>query len=177
MTRQERVSSGESIPLSDMFVALRRANRSLTHLYDLVLSPTGLKATQVAILQFIKQCDEVAQWRLAEEFCLSEASLSRRLTTLRAAGLVAQRIGNGGHKERLYRLTESGVWKCEQVRPYWNRAQSRLHRSFGTPEWESLLQTIAQLGERARNAELIRCANSELIKWPTIADDNPKTSK
>lgn len=102
MARQERVSSGEYIPLSDMFVALRRANRALTHLYDLVLLPTGLKATQVAILQFIKQCGEVAQWRLAEAFCLSEASLSRRLTTLRAAGLVAQRIGNGCQKARLY---------------------------------------------------------------------------
>jgi hypothetical protein len=62
------------------------------HLYDLVLSPTGLKANQVAILQFIKQCDEVAQWRLAEEFCLSEAPLSRRLTTMVIGLLSAKSI-------------------------------------------------------------------------------------
>lgn len=45
--------------------ALRRANRTVCHLYDQVLAPTGLKATQFMILQVIAETGEIAQCDLA----------------------------------------------------------------------------------------------------------------
>jgi len=145
---------------ADIFVVLRRTNRALTHLYNLVLSPTGLKATQVAILLAIQQSGEIAQWRLADEFGISDESLSRRLATLRAAGLVMHRISTNGHRERLYRLTAAGVEKCEEVLPYWRRAEDRLRSTLGVEEWQ-FLNLISELGVKARAAESMRCSNSE----------------
>ena len=82
-------------PADDPFTTFRRATRSLTHLYDLVLAPTGLKATQFAILRGISQYEEIAQWRLAREFDLGVETLTRRLAKLRRNGLVSMRVGGG----------------------------------------------------------------------------------
>ena len=148
------------IQIPDIFAILRRANRAVSHLYDQVLAPTGLKGTQVVILLAIQQCGEVAQWRLADELGVSDDTLSRRLATLRKGGLVAVRIGAERSRERLYQLTPAGVEKCDEVMPYWNRAQDRLRRTLGPDEWESLLQITGALVQKARTAEYLRCTNS-----------------
>ncbi len=156
--------SGDDFPLiqqSDVCAALRRASRSVTHLYDLVLLPTGLKATQVVILLAIQQCGELAQWRLADQLGVSGEALSRRLATLRKAGLIVQRIGVERSGERLYQLTANGVRKCEEVTPYWKRAQARLRTTIGLEKWEALLDITHDVAEKARSAEHLRCVNSE----------------
>jgi DNA-binding transcriptional ArsR family regulator len=130
MARRKGESRSES-SISDIFIALRRADRALTHLYDLGLAPTGLKATQVAILQAIQQSDEIAQWRLAANFGISDASISRRLSTLRTAGLVAMRISGSHPKERLYQLTARGACQsfiASQRQEGWTAASNSVRR-------------------------------------------------
>lgn len=146
---------------SDIFIALRRANRAVTHLYDSILSPTGVKATQVAILQRIRQHGEIAQWQLADTFGVSDESLSRRLATLRSAGLVVHRISNHNHKERIYQLTSAGSQKCEEVLRCWRRAEDRLRKTIGNDRWNLFLEIIGELDEKARAAESLRCANGD----------------
>lgn len=156
----------DGIPLiqqSDVCAALRRASRAVTHLYDQVLLPTGLKATQVVILLAIQQSGELAQWRLADQLGVSDEALSRRLATLRKGGLVAHRIGIERTGERLYQLTAYGVRRCEEVMPYWNRAQTRLRTTIGSEEWEALLEITRDIAEKAKRAEHLRCVNSEHV--------------
>lgn len=43
----------------DACILVRRASRAVTHLYDLVLAPTGLKATQFVLLRAIEQHGEI----------------------------------------------------------------------------------------------------------------------
>ncbi len=163
MSKNEGSDGLPLIQQSDVCAALRRASRAVTHLYDLVLLPTGLKATQVVILLAIRQSGELAQWRLADQLGVSDEALSRRLSTLRKAGLVVHRIGIERTGERVYQLTANGVRRCEEVTPYWKRAQTRLRTTIGSKEWEALLEITRHVAEKARSAEHLRCVNSEHV--------------
>lgn len=169
MSKNEGCDGLSLIQQSDVCAALRRASRAVTRLYDVVLLPTGLRATQVVILLAIQQHSELAQWRLADQLGVSDEALSRRLATLRKAGLVTQRIGIERSGERLYQLTPDGVRKCEEVTPYWKRAQARLCTTIGMEEWQELLRITRDIAEKAHCAEHLRCANSEDMSQRKIA--------
>ncbi len=157
-------------PLEDPCAALRRASRAISHLYDLVLAPTGLKSTQFIILHAIGERGEVAQWRLADEYGISDDTLSRRLSLLRRKGYVSQRIGCEHPGERLYRLTEFGHERLQDAIPYWQRADDRLRRAIGANEdWEQLLRIAHRICDAAQTAETGRYSNTVPIRAKAAA--------
>lgn len=138
--------------------ALRRAARSATQLYDLVLQPTGLKATQFIALRNIAEAGELEQWRFARQQALAVETLSRRLAVLRKKGLVSARIG-GNHGERIYSLTELGKETLATAMPYWERAQRRLTSTLGDAELRVLLRLCDLTVQAAHEAEQLRATN------------------
>jgi DNA-binding MarR family transcriptional regulator len=143
---------------ADVCIAIRRASRVVTHLYELVLSPCGLKATQFVILQAIAQTGKITQAQLAEQYGLSPETLSRRLATLRRSGLVELKaFARGGG--RSYRLTATGLNQLQIAFPYWRRAQERLRTALELPLWEAALASANQIVAAARAAERARTAN------------------
>ena len=139
------------------FTNLRRAARATTHLYDLVLAPTGLKTTQLVILRTISNTGEVAQCDLATELLLSLETLSRRLSSARKGGLVEMRLGE--HNRRLYRLTPLGARKLAAAEPYWSRAQKRLREALGYGDWRAICGLIDRVIAAAQEAEKLRMPN------------------
>ena len=115
--------------------ALRRANRAVCHLYDLVLAPTGIRITQFIILNVIEEAGEMAHCDLARLFAASEETFSRRLGSARKAGWLQMR--QDSRRRRVYCLTEEGRKVTEAVRPYWERAQARLLRELGDFDWSA----------------------------------------
>src|SRR6185437_16298466 len=101
--------------------SLRRANRAVCHLYDLVLVPAGLKATQYIILETIAAAGKIAHCDLARRFAASEETFSRRLGSARKAGWVQMTIDT--RRRRIYCLTAHGQSLLETALPYWERAQ------------------------------------------------------
>ncbi len=160
MTIQESSAGCSPFLISDPCAALRRATRAVTHLYDLVLAPTGLKCTQFVLLNAICEAGEIAQWRLAEQYAVGEDTLSRRLGVLRKAGLIAFRVGQEHRGEKLYRLTDLGVEKFMEALPTWERAQARLQTVMGSEEWDQLLKLAGDVAMQARRAETIRIVNT-----------------
>lgn len=150
--------------LQDPCAALRRASRAVTHLYDLVLSPTGLKVTQLIVLRAIAENGEIAQWRLAERYGIAIETLSRRLATLRRLGLVTHRIGVTRPGERLYKPTPLGLQKLEEAIPYFDRAQERLATILGEESWRAALNLAEQISVAARTAESARVSNRAPMK-------------
>jgi DNA-binding MarR family transcriptional regulator len=142
----------------DPCIVLRSTARAVTHLYDLVLAPTGLKSTQFIILHAIYQHSELAQWRMANLYSLSVETLSRRLAALRKLGLVRMRVGEN-RGERLYTLTPEGKQKVKAALPYWNRAQQRFFNVLKGPEWSLVLTAAEEICTRAKQAELARMPN------------------
>lgn len=139
--------------------ALRRAARSATQLYDLVLQPSGLKATQFIALKTIEGAGELPQWRFARQQAVAVETLSRRLAVLRKRGLLTVRTG-GNHGERIYSLTAQGRVALARAIPYWERAQERLRRTLGDSTVAMLLELCENAVKAAQEAEELRAKNS-----------------
>ena len=138
----------------------RRASRAVTHLYDLVLSPSGLKATQFVLLRAIERHSRISQSRLAEQYGMSPETLSRRLAGLRRAGLIGLQAGSSAGGGRLYRLTATGSRKLHDATPYWMRAQGRLRAILGGEQWQPILAVADEVAVAARKAENAKIMNT-----------------
>jgi DNA-binding MarR family transcriptional regulator len=139
--------------------ALRKAARAASQFYDLVLQPSGLRATQFFALKGIKEAGEIAQWKFSRENAVAVETLSRRFAALRKKGLIAARIG-GNHGERIYSLTEAGKEALCRAMPYWERAQKRLRQILGDSDLRELLRVCDRAVHAARTAEQLRTFNS-----------------
>jgi DNA-binding MarR family transcriptional regulator len=139
--------------------ALRMAARAASQFYDLVLQPSGLKATQFFALKNIEEAGEIAQWKFSRENAVAVETLSRRFAALRKKGLVTARIG-GNHGERIYSLTESGRETLRRAMPYWERAQKRLRQTLGDSDLRELLRVCESAVQAAQKAERLRAINS-----------------
>ena len=140
--------------------ALRRSSRAVTQFYDLVLAPTGLKATQFISLRAIDEAGEIAQHQFARQYSVAVETLSRRLGALRRKELVKVRTGNK-HGEQLYSLTEKGKATLNHARPYWDRAESRLKTTLGETEWRLILALADRTVLAAVAAEELRTRNHD----------------
>jgi len=146
--------------------AARRAARAITQLFDLVLAPTGLKASQYIILRSIAEHGEVAQCSLSREHALSVETLSRRLGAMRKAGWVTLRISEC-RREHLYRLTEEGARLLSDAGPFWSRAQDRLSEAHHRATDQNLLGVIAVLDAltaAAQQGAMLRTTNGSAHK-------------
>ena len=140
------------------FSALRTASRGVTQFYDLVLAPTGLKATQFVILQAIRSAGEIAQCDFAREFGIAVPTLSRRFGGLRKKEYIQIRRGER-HGERIYRLTPKGEEVFNLALPYWQRAQRRLRTALGEEDWSGMLALAEKIRSAAISAEKLRTPN------------------
>ena len=146
----------QSTPYLDCpFVALRSASRAVTQLYDLVLSPTGLKASQFDTLRTIAAFGKVKQCDLARAYARSPETLSRSLASLRAKGLLEVRIDRA-HHEQSYAITAAGIELLRQATPSWQHAEERLQESLGDYESVLLSRIANRAVEAAREAEHLR---------------------
>ena len=140
--------------------ALRRSSRAVTQFYDLVLAPSGLKATQFISLRAIDEAGEIAQHQFARLYAVAVETLSRRLGALRRKELVKVRTGNK-HGEQIYSLTEKGKATLNHARPYWDRAEDRLKTTLGETEWRLILILADRVVLAAAAAEELRIRNHD----------------
>src|SRR5271154_1918786 len=92
--------------------SFRRTARALTQMYEEALRPSGLRATQLTILQVLARAGEVSQGQLGEMLAMDSTSLTRTLAIMRRRGWVAERRGND-HRERLLRISRGGAAKLK----------------------------------------------------------------
>lgn len=131
--------------------ASQSASRSVTAFYDLVLAPTGLKATQFITLKAIHDAKEIAQHEFARKHLIAVATLSRVFGGLRRKGLITATTGEK-HKQ-IYTLTDKGRAVFRDALPYWERAQTRLRTVLGSDEWSSLLSLCNRVSAASERAE------------------------
>lgn len=138
------------------FAQLRRANRCVTRLYNLVLSSCGLNATQYVLLQTIGDANEVSQHELANALSIASATLSRRLAGLKRKGLVKSRVDK--RASRIYAITPSGKAIIRSADLQWRSAEQRLRRTLGESKWRLFLDVCEEVYAAAEEAEGLRMA-------------------
>ncbi|MFY9790333.1 MAG: MarR family winged helix-turn-helix transcriptional regulator [Candidatus Sulfotelmatobacter sp.] len=137
---------------------VRRANRSISRLYNLVLSSCGLAATQYVLLQSIAAAREISQLQLSEQLSVASTTLSRRLSGLKKKGLVDLRLGARG--SRIYSLTPAGRALLSSTSRQWESAQYRLRSALGEKDWQLFIHVCDRVCEAAKVAETMRVAFS-----------------
>ncbi len=136
---------------------VRRANRSLSRLYNFVLSSCGLRATQYVLLQSIAAANsEISQQQLAAQLSVASATLSRRLSGLRKRGFVEVRIAARG--SRFYSLTPAGQAMLASTSLQWDSAQRRLRSALGDADWQVFISVCDRVCDAAKQAETMRVA-------------------
>ncbi len=127
---------------------VRKAARAVTRLYNEILRPTGLRATQVTLLMAVASADAVTISQLAEILVMDRTTLARDLKPLQEQGLVSVLPG-GDRRTRWVQLTDAGRGKLDEVIPLWQQAQARIiTNGLGPEQWRTLyddLQDVVRL--------------------------------
>jgi DNA-binding MarR family transcriptional regulator len=139
---------------------LRKATRVVTQLFDEVLAPSGLKATQFTLLVTSRLSGETTVGELAWTMAMDRTTLSRNLKPLVREGLLEVRPGEDG-RTRLLKVTQEGERALAEAYPLWQTAQETVVRAIGDDRYEALL------GDTARTVSLTTGGLSDMP--PTTA--------
>jgi len=127
---------------------VRMAARAVTRAYDAALRPVGLRATQFAVLVAVAIEGAVSITALAQALGMDRSTLTRNVRPLVKDGLLV--VGREGwHRSRTVEITAQGRARVREALPLWARAQARLQRQLGEPQWASVHQSLEALGQMA----------------------------
>lgn len=128
-------------------MALRRAARAVTRLYDHRLTPKGLTTTQYAILGTLLKKGDLALTELADQLGMDRTSLYRTIAPVEHAGLVSILSGRG--RAKTVHLTDAGRAARELARDEWAKAQEQVLSEMPEDQWNDLLKSLNKLIEAA----------------------------
>lgn len=116
---------------------VRAAARLITRAYDDRLRPTGLKASQLAVLAAVDSMDAPSIAALSKALFMDRTTLSRNLRPLISAELViAQEDGYG--RSKAIKMTTEGEAMLKVAFPLWRRAQEDLKGRLGESQWDTM---------------------------------------
>jgi DNA-binding MarR family transcriptional regulator len=121
---------------------LRKAARAVTQVYDDILRPTGLRATQHSLLYVIQLSGTVSVSTLAERAVMDRTTLARNLDLLEREGLVRIQAGAEDARVREVSLTPAAKKKLAAALPYWEKAQAQVTGKLGTGRSGQLLSDL-----------------------------------
>jgi DNA-binding MarR family transcriptional regulator len=123
---------------------VRMAARAVTRSYDEMLRPTGLRATQIALLVAVATGEASSIAALAQVLGMDRSTLTRNLGPLESEGLVA--IGEEGwRRSRSLEITRKGRTRLSEALPLWKRAQDLLKGKLGERAWSAAHASIDNL--------------------------------
>jgi DNA-binding MarR family transcriptional regulator len=121
----------------------RVAARALTRAYDHALRPTGLRASQYAVLVAIEAQGAMSITVLANALGMDRTTLSRNLRPLESDRLIA--LGLEGGRSRAFEVTKKGKVRLREALPLWKQAQETLRRSLGERDWANVHNVLDRL--------------------------------
>jgi DNA-binding MarR family transcriptional regulator len=110
--------------------SLRKAARRLGKLYDGVLEPSGLKATQYILLTQIYDLGSPTMAELANGLLMDLSATRHSLGPLIRDRLVRLRVDPRDRRVKRATLTLTGVAKFKEANQLWRKAQDRLERAL-----------------------------------------------
>lgn len=122
-----------------MCARLRRASRLLSQSYEDALRPTGLRATQFTVLQFLEIAGEVTQKQMGQMLGLDTTTLTRTLSAMSRQGWIDKRRGED-RREWKMRLSKKGHAQFVTAQPLWKKAQDSAQEKLGSTLSEGLMK-------------------------------------
>jgi DNA-binding MarR family transcriptional regulator len=132
-------------PLVCNGAALRKATRRLSQLYDMVLAPSGLSASQRSVLVHIERAGSPTMTELAYAMVLDRSALARNIKPLERDGYLVQRPDNEDGRSRRVELTPAGRAKLNESNRLWRNAQNRFEEVYGEQRAAALRVALAEI--------------------------------
>jgi len=123
--------------------SIKRAARAVAQAYEEEMRGSGLRSTQLTLLQALELAGTLSQGDLADVLCIDSTTLSRTLRPLIDEGWITAKPGRD-KRERRFSLTPAGEKKIESVKPLWQRAQRRFKKAFDG-DWETFEHDLRQV--------------------------------
>jgi DNA-binding MarR family transcriptional regulator len=145
-TREESVVTPDPQPEKCNCLAVRQAARQVTQFYDQYLAPSGLRATQFAILAKLKRLGPMTIKALAADLVMDRTTLGRNILPLQRDGLIAVVKGSTDRRRKELRMTEAGAECLRTAVEGWVEAQAQFEAVFGAEraaELRALLHAVA----------------------------------
>lgn len=111
--------------------ALRQAARRVSALYDLALTPLGLRVSQFGILSRLHRHGPRGIQALAAELVMDRTTLGRNIRPLERDGLLRAIADPADRRSRLVSITPRGVALVAAARPAWLAAQAEFEARYG----------------------------------------------
>ncbi len=121
--------------------ALRKAMRRVSQLYDTLLAPSGMKATQRSMMNQIARSGAPTVSELAAALVLDRSALAHNLKPLERDGLVTVTVDPNDKRSRVVKLTKLGEARLEDSKELWETAQRRFENAFGAKKANELRQS------------------------------------
>ncbi|CAM3938477.1 MarR family winged helix-turn-helix transcriptional regulator [Bordetella muralis] len=133
-------------PLVCNGVALRKATRRVTQLYDAALAPCGLTVSQRSVLLHIQRLGgRPTMSELAQAMVLDRSALARNIKPLERDGYVMQKPNAADGRSRLIEATPSGLAKLAESNALWRKAQRRFEEVYGFDQAAALRVALAKI--------------------------------
>ena len=126
-------------------MALRRAARRISEMYDDALSATGLRATQFAILATLNASDGISVNELADQLDLDRTTTGKNLRPLEREGLIAIVVSAKDRRSRVIALTPAGRKRVGEAFPLWAQAQKSFEDANGRRKSRNLRSELSEL--------------------------------
>lgn len=130
---------------------LRKAARAVTHLYDEILRPTGIRATQFSLLIATSLLGPLTVTKLAEQGVMDRTTLTRNLKPLEKLGLIKISTGSDQRK-RIISITRKGQEALVKALPLWRKAQAHILKGLGRKRMESVLKDLSDVVSLTQNS-------------------------
>jgi DNA-binding MarR family transcriptional regulator len=130
----------------------RRTARAVSRLYDHGLEPSGLRATQFAILTAIAKFQPVSISRIGEILVLDQTTLTRSLRLLQKQRYL-EISPRSIRRQRFLTLTDPGVKALAVAVPLWRKVQAKFLAEMGGDTWAALRNELERLAGMAVQLE------------------------
>jgi len=122
---------------------LRMAARAVTQMYDAVLKPSALKATQFSVLAAVAHAGPASMTAVARALVMDRTTLTRNLRPLLDRGLVAAAAG-GDRRQRTIAVTANGEALLAEALPLWKSAHDQIVDGVGAARWQGLAKLLRE---------------------------------
>jgi DNA-binding MarR family transcriptional regulator len=124
-------------------LSLRMAARAVTQMYDHVLKPTALKATQFSVLATVAYAGPASMTTVSQTLVMDRTTLTRNLKPLLQRGLVAATTG-GDKRQRTITVTPKGEAVLADALPLWKKAHGQIVDGVGAARWQGLAKLLQE---------------------------------
>jgi DNA-binding MarR family transcriptional regulator len=128
---------------------LRKTSRVITQFYDRLLAPSGITATQLALLRTILVGGSSMISEISKEMYMDRTTLTRSLDLLEKQGFI--QIGScSDRRKRIVTITSKGKAQISKALPLWEKAQGIIMEKFGKGNWREIKMELNELSNIAK---------------------------